>query len=59
VRLEGLGQLNNSNDLIENLTRDLPACSIVPELTTDEKTNPYGRARNQKPVVNFALRAYI
>jgi hypothetical protein len=28
VRLEGLGQLKNSNDLIGNLTGDLPACSI-------------------------------
>jgi hypothetical protein len=28
VRLEGLGQIN-SNDLIGNRTRDLPACSIV------------------------------
>jgi hypothetical protein len=33
VRLEGLGQLKKSNDLIGNLTRDLPACSIVPEPT--------------------------
>jgi hypothetical protein len=29
VRLEGLGQLKESNDLIGNRTRDLPACSIV------------------------------
>jgi hypothetical protein len=29
VRLEGLGQLKN---IIGNRTRDLPACSIVPQL---------------------------
>jgi hypothetical protein len=34
VRLEGLGQLKKSNDLIGNLTRYLPACSIVPQPTT-------------------------
>jgi hypothetical protein len=34
VRLEGLGQLKISNDLIGNRTRDLPACSIVPQQTT-------------------------
>jgi hypothetical protein len=33
VRLEGLGQLKKVH-LIGNLTRDLPACSIVPEPTT-------------------------
>jgi hypothetical protein len=30
VRLEGLGQLKKSNDLIRNRIRVLPACSIVP-----------------------------
>jgi hypothetical protein len=34
VRLEGLGQLKNSNDLIGNRTHDFPACSIMPEATT-------------------------
>jgi hypothetical protein len=29
VRLEGLGQLRKSSDLIGNRTRDLPAGSIV------------------------------
>jgi hypothetical protein len=33
-RLEGLGQVKKSNDLIGNQTRDLPACSIVSQLTT-------------------------
>jgi hypothetical protein len=30
VRLEGLGKLKKFNDLIGNLTHDLPACSIEP-----------------------------
>jgi hypothetical protein len=34
VRLEGLGQLKKFNDFIKNRTRDLPACSIVPQKTT-------------------------
>jgi hypothetical protein len=35
VRLEGLGKLEKeNNDLIGTRTRDLPACSIVPEPTT-------------------------
>jgi hypothetical protein len=33
VRLEGLGQLENSNNLNPNRTRDLPPCSIVPQPT--------------------------
>jgi hypothetical protein len=32
--LEGLSQLKKSNDFIVNRTRDLPACSIVPQPTT-------------------------
>jgi hypothetical protein len=38
VRLEGLGQLKKSNDLIGNRTRNLPACSIVPQPTTLPRT---------------------
>jgi hypothetical protein len=34
VRLEGLGQLKKSNDLIGIRYCDLPACSIVPQPTT-------------------------
>jgi hypothetical protein len=34
VGLEGLGQLEKSNDLIGNRTRDLPDYSIVPQPTT-------------------------
>jgi hypothetical protein len=30
----GIRQINKSNDLIGNRTRDLPACSVVPQLTT-------------------------
>jgi hypothetical protein len=34
VRLEELGQLKKSKDLVRNLNRDFPACSIVPQPTT-------------------------
>jgi hypothetical protein len=34
MHLEGLGQLKKSKDLIGNRNRDLPACCIVPQLTT-------------------------
>jgi hypothetical protein len=34
VRLEGLGQLKKSNYLVGNRTRNLPACSRVPQPTT-------------------------
>jgi hypothetical protein len=34
VRLEGLGQLKKSNNLIGNRTRNLPACSTVPQPST-------------------------
>jgi hypothetical protein len=34
MRLEGLGILKKSHHLIGNRTRDLPACSIVPQQTT-------------------------
>jgi hypothetical protein len=34
VRMEGLGQLKKSSDLIENRTRNVAACSIVPQPTT-------------------------
>jgi hypothetical protein len=34
MRLEGLGQLKISDDLIGNRNRNLPVCSIVPQSTT-------------------------
>jgi hypothetical protein len=34
VRLEGLGQFKECNDLVRNRTRQLPACSIVPQPAT-------------------------
>jgi hypothetical protein len=34
VRLKGLSQLKKSSDIIGIWTRDLPACSIVPQPTT-------------------------
>jgi hypothetical protein len=39
VRLEGLGQLKKSNDLIGTWTRDLPACNIVPQRKDSIATN--------------------
>jgi hypothetical protein len=33
MRLEGLGKLKKSSDLIWNRTRDIPACSTVPQPT--------------------------
>jgi hypothetical protein len=38
VRLGGVGQLKKSSDLIGNRTRDLPACSIMTQLTTLPRT---------------------
>jgi hypothetical protein len=49
VRLEGLGQFKKSSDLIGILTRDLPACSIVPQPTTLT-------LRNIANVINFKRR---
>jgi hypothetical protein len=34
VRLEGLGQLKNFNNLIGNRTRDFSACGVVSQTTT-------------------------
>jgi hypothetical protein len=34
VRLEVLGKLKKSNELLRNRTGELPACSIVPQPTT-------------------------
>jgi hypothetical protein len=34
LHLQGLGKLKKSNDLIGTQIHDLPACSIVPQLTT-------------------------
>jgi hypothetical protein len=34
MRLEGLVELKEISDLIGNRTRELPACSIVPQPTT-------------------------
>jgi hypothetical protein len=40
VRLEGLGKLNKSNDLIGNRTRDLPTCRIGPQQIMIPRTVP-------------------
>jgi hypothetical protein len=38
MRLEGLGKLKKSNDLIGNQTCELPACSIASQPTTLPRT---------------------
>jgi len=38
---EGLCQLKNSNDTIGNRTRDLPACSAVPQIPHTQKTKSF------------------
>jgi hypothetical protein len=38
VRLEGLGQLKKFSDLIGNRSRDLPACSVLPQPSTLPRT---------------------
>jgi hypothetical protein len=52
TRLEGLGQLKKSNDIIVNRTRDFPACSMVPQQTTLPRSNshkmPIVRMSNMK-----------
>jgi hypothetical protein len=45
VRLEGLGNLKKFSDLIGNRTRDLSACSIVPQPTKG------GNGTKEKPCV--------
>jgi hypothetical protein len=47
VRLEGLGQLKKSNDIIRNRIRDLLACSIAPQPTKLPRTPV------SLPVLNF------
>jgi hypothetical protein len=37
VRPEGLCQMKNSNDTIGNQTRDVPACSAVPQPTASPR----------------------
>jgi hypothetical protein len=47
VRLEGSDQLKNPNGLVGNRTRDLPACSIVPQPTT----LPHAPIKNRRNVI--------
>jgi hypothetical protein len=53
ARLEGLGQLKKSNDLIRNRTRGLPACSIVPQPTTLPRA-PYSNVVYEKFVLWYS-----
>jgi hypothetical protein len=56
VRLEGLGNLKKCSDLIGNRTRDLPACSIVPQPTTLPRAQSRsGRRGEEKILENSSL----
>jgi hypothetical protein len=56
MRLEGLAQTEKSNDLIWNGTRDLPACSIVPQPITipraPKKWVTFGMHRERRSCIN-------
>jgi hypothetical protein len=54
VRLEGLGQLKKIN-VIGTRTRDLPACSTVPQPTTLQRAPAYLIVSYKLLIVNFAL----
>jgi len=45
MRPIGLSELKNSNDLIGNRTRDLPACSAVPQPTAPPRADSVGVSR--------------
>jgi hypothetical protein len=55
MRLEELGQLKKSNDLISNGTHDLPACSIVPQPTTLPRAVDLVYLVQCRPVVNTVM----
>jgi hypothetical protein len=55
VRLEGLGQLKNSKDLIGTPTRNLPACSIVSQETTLPRALKQQKAGYLKTEFNFGF----
>jgi hypothetical protein len=47
VRLQGLGKLKKSSDIIGNRTRGLPPCSIVPQTTSLQRA-PFCQKKIQK-----------
>jgi hypothetical protein len=47
VQLEGLGKLKKSTSS-GTRTGDLPACSIVPQPTTEDKSGDDGRERKEQ-----------
>jgi hypothetical protein len=49
VRPEGLGKFKKFNDLIENRTRDLPACSHI-SITSEIITNTSDNTKTKKSV---------
>jgi hypothetical protein len=60
VQLEGLGQLKKRCDLIENRTRDLPACSVadykdISMVTKDPLVECCCRARGNHDSFNLCV----
>jgi hypothetical protein len=47
VRLDGLGKMKEFNDLIGTRTRDLPACSTVPQQTMLQRA-PQNKVEKEK-----------
>jgi hypothetical protein len=56
LRLEGLGKIKRSNDLIRTRTRDFPCCSIVPQPTTLNIWNTYAPRLIIRKVATYCLR---
>jgi hypothetical protein len=57
VGLEGLGQLKKSNDIIGNRTRDLSACSIVPQLRY--RVPQYNTYTRHNLIVSFYFSTFV
>jgi len=58
---EGIMSMKNSNDTIGNRTRDLPACSAVPQPTALPRAPilPYIHSENTKRVSSLGLRIIL
>jgi hypothetical protein len=46
--LEGLGKFKKSNELVGNRTRDLPACSRVPQLSRSLNLGAISKTKDQE-----------
>jgi hypothetical protein len=59
VRLEGLGKLKKSNDVIRNGTRDLPACSIVPQPTALLRSHWVALCRHSFALIDIRVSNFV